>query len=126
MQTFRNDLCSISIAGVSRKNKWYKIVGLFIRERVDIGLSQSEIEGEGTCPSGKTGCGGRTPQVETSNRFVREKRHCAGVRKGSHLMVEIICNVSCGCLLDLSLYKRGYQDLLKFRLSYLSTLCGCI
>ena len=62
MQTFRNDLCSISIAGVSRKNKWYEIVGLFIRERVEIGLSQSEIEGEGTCASGKQAVEGEHPK----------------------------------------------------------------
>ena len=71
MQTFRNDLCSIFIAGVSRKNNWYEIVGLLIRERVEISLSQSEGEGEGACPSGKTGCGGKRPQVEASGKYVR-------------------------------------------------------
>ena len=45
----------------------------------------------------------------------------------SHGMVEVklLCFLS-GCLLSLSLCRRGFQDLLKVRPSHLLMLCGCI
>jgi hypothetical protein len=41
--------------------------------------------GAGT--STETGCGGQRPHVEASITYVREKRRCVGVRKGSRVMV---------------------------------------
>ena len=58
--------------------------------------------------------------------YVRKKRRSVGVRKGSHGTVEINCYVSCDCLLTLRMCRMGFQDLLKFRLSSLFVLQGCI
>jgi hypothetical protein len=41
--------------------------------------------------------------------------------------VKLLCySVKGGCLLSLSLCRRGFQDLLKVRASSLLMLCGCI
>ena len=55
--------------------------------------------------------------MEACSKYVREERRCVGMRKGSHGMVEIKFCVSGGCLLSLSVCRRGFQDLLKVRLS---------
>ena len=55
--------------------------------------------------------------MEACSKYVREERRCVGMRKGSHGMEEIKFCVSGGCLLSLSVCRRGFQDLLKVRLS---------
>ena len=57
-------------------------------------------------------------------RWVRE-RDMARVRVG-HGMAGQNYYVVGGCLLSLSLCKRGFQELLKVRPSSLLILCGCI
>jgi hypothetical protein len=47
------------------------------------------------------------------------------VRVG-HGMADQNCCVVGGCLLSLSLCRKGFQNLLKVRLSSLFILCGCI
>ena len=64
----------------------------FLREKVwiEISLRQFEEEWEGSCPSGKTGCGGHGHHVQFSSTYVVEKRDVSeGERKGSHGMAEI-------------------------------------
>ena len=68
---------------------------------------------------------GKDPQVEASNTYVREKEHCVSVRKGRHEWQSLKYYVSGGCLLSLSMCRRGFQDLLKVRPSSLFMLCGC-
>jgi len=47
---FWNTVCSIFISGVSRKNNWDEIVGLFIQEKIWLKniLSQPEEEDRGS------------------------------------------------------------------------------
>jgi hypothetical protein len=89
MPTFRNTVYSISIGGVSRKNSRDEIFGVFIREKVWLENSLSQLEGGGVSEYRNRLSRARTPQVEVSNKYVRKKRRCVGARKGSHLMVEI-------------------------------------
>ena len=49
----------------------------------------------------------------------------ARVRMGHGMAGQNYCVVG-GCLLSLSLCRRGFQDLLKVRPSFLFILCGCI
>ena len=49
----------------------------------------------------------------------------ACVRVGHEMAGQNYCVVG-GCLLSLSLCRRGFQDLLKVRPSSLFVLCGCI
>jgi hypothetical protein len=91
MPTFRNTLFHIHRC----KNNLGEIVGVFIREKVWLENIPSQSkgavgDGEGACPSRATGCGWRRPQVEASSAYVREKRRCVGVRKGSHGMMVVI------------------------------------
>jgi hypothetical protein len=51
--------------------------------------------------------------------------YVAGVRVGQGMAGQNYCVVG-GCLLSLSLCRRGFQDLLKVRPSSLLILCGCI
>jgi hypothetical protein len=89
----KHSVCSIFIGGVSRKNNWYEIVDVFIQERVWFENSPSQSEGggmgRGRVRVEKQAVEGKDPQVEASSMYVREKQCCVGVRKGSHLMVEI-------------------------------------
>jgi hypothetical protein len=76
-------------SGVSRKNKRDEIVGVFIRERVWLENSHCRPDG------GVTGRGrvrverlwsARTPSGGQI-KYVREKRRCVGVRKGSYVLL---------------------------------------
>ena len=53
------------------------------------------------------------------------ERGMARVRVGYGLTGQNYCVIG-GCLLFLSLCRRGFQDLLKVRPSSLFILCGCI
>jgi hypothetical protein len=84
--------CSIFISGVSRKNNWDEIVGVFIQEKVWLKniLSQSEEEDRGgDCRSSKTGCGGQRPQMEACRKYVREERPYVRVWERGRGMVEV-------------------------------------
>jgi hypothetical protein len=63
-----------------------------------------------------TGCGGQRPQMEACSKIAREKWPCGRARKESRGMDYY---VSWGCLLSLSMCRRGFQDMLKVRLSSL-------
>ena len=67
---------------------------------------------EGNDPHGSHGqvCEGDRARVGVSHGMVEAKLLCFRV----------------GCLLSLSLCRRGFQDLLKVRPSSLLMLCGCI
>jgi hypothetical protein len=64
--------------------------------------------------------------VEGCSKYVKEKLPHVGMGKGSHGMVVIGYYVSGGCLLSLSICRRGFQDLLRVRPSSLFMLCGCV
>jgi hypothetical protein len=77
----------------------------------------------GACTSRGAGCGGQRLQVEACSKYVRVKRPHGRARKESRGMD---CYVSEGCLLSLSMCRRGFQDLLRIRPSSLFILCGYI
>ena len=68
----------------------------------------------------------KTPQVEASSTYVREKRHCAGVRKRSHGMVEIKLLYFRWPSPFFKRVQKGFPGLLKVRPSSLFMLYGCI
>jgi hypothetical protein len=61
--------------------------------------------------------------MEAMGRYVREMGRLLGWTMG--WKKSNYCVIG-GCPLSLSLCRRGFQDLLKVRPSYLLMLCGCI
>jgi hypothetical protein len=70
-----------------------RFLGVFVRVTVWLknSLRQSEggVTGKGRVRIEKQAVKGKEPQAEASTTYVREKRHCVRVRKGSYGMVEI-------------------------------------
>jgi len=68
-------LCSIFIGGVSRKNNWDDIVGVFIWENLwlENNLSQTGVgaTGKGSVRVEKHAVEGKNPQVEASSTYER-------------------------------------------------------
>jgi hypothetical protein len=61
--------------------------------------------------------------MEVAGGYVKQNGSCqCGARDGRS---KVLCCVD-GCLLSLSLCRRGFQDLLKVRPSSLFIFCGCI
>ena len=60
--------------------------------------------------------------MEVAGGYVKQNGSCQG---GHGMAGQNYCVVG-GCLLSLSLCRRGFQDLLKVRPSSLLILCGCI
>jgi len=60
--------------------------------------------------------------MEVAGGYVEQN----GWYQGGHGMTGQNYCVVDGCLLSLSLCRRGFQDLLKVRTSSLFILCGCI
>jgi hypothetical protein len=83
--------------GVRRKNNRDEIVGAFLRKKVwsEKSLSQSKgtMTGRGRVRVEKQAVEGKDPPSGGQSKYVRDKRRCVGMRKGSHGMVviELLC-----------------------------------
>ena len=60
------------MGGVSRKNQWDEIVGVFIREKLWLENSEPigrRDNGKGACPNRETSCGGQRPSSGGQKRM---------------------------------------------------------
>ena len=71
----------------------------------------------------KTGCERVMTHMEVAGRYVKQIWLVSGWAKGWQFKTIVVVD---GCLLSLSLCRRGFQDLFKVRPSSLFILCGCI
>ena len=121
MLTFGNTLSHLHRqVGVEWQN--LRIVGVSIWEKVWLENSLSQLEGGWW---GRRGSSYKAKDnIPHGGRGLVCERDMARVRVG-HGMAGQNCCVVGGCLLSLSLCRRGFQDLLKVRPSSLLILCGC-
>jgi hypothetical protein len=83
------------------------------------------VTGWGQIGAGKQAADGNDPHGGHGYIGVGDPALFRG-EEGEPWMVDINCCLLGGCLLSVSLCRRGFQDLLKVRPSSLLMLCGCI
>ena len=82
---------------------------------------------EGACASRLPSCGGQGPQVEPCSRqeFKIETVQFRIGEGDPWDSRDVKYYISGGCLISLSLCRRGFQDLFKVSPSSLFMVCGC-